>query len=105
HASDATVESMCLRAVVRGNGCAAIFADVATVVGGEDNRQRRVDVSLADVLTIDVERRLATLAQTAAGVGELHAHLMLARGDRRGPLDKEVLKAPPIVAILELAVL
>src|SRR4029453_13227396 len=105
HAFDATVESVSLRAVVRGDRGAAVLADVAAVVGGKDDRQRCADVSLADVLTIDVERRLAALAQTATGVSELHAHLVRARRDRPRRLDHEVLEPAPVVAILELAVL
>ena len=82
HALDLAVEGVALRAVLRGDRSAGVLADVAAVVGGEDHRQRGADLSLAGLLAVDVERRLAALAQAAAGVGELHAHLVLARRDR-----------------------
>ena len=69
------------------------FASVASIV------------SLADLLAVGVERHLAAFAQAAAGVGELHAHLMLAGWNRRGRFDHEVLEATPVVAVLELAAL
>ena len=50
-------------------------------------------VPFADLLAVDVQGHLAALAQAAAGVGELHAHLVLARGDRARGLDVEVLHA------------
>ena len=61
--------------------------------------------ALADLLAVDVERHRAALAEAAAGVGELHAHLVLARGQRAGRLDVEVLHAEQVVAVLELAAL
>ena len=55
--------------------------NVATIVGGKDKRQGRADIALADSLAIDVERRLATLAETTPSIGELHTHLVIASGD------------------------
>ena len=91
--------------VLRRDRRAAVLADIAAVVGGEDHRQRGVDLPLAGLLAVDEERRLAALAQAAAGVGELHAHLVLAGRDRLLGPDDEVLQAAPVVAVLELAVL
>ena len=102
---DLAVEAVVARLVLRRHRSAAVFAHVAAIVGREDHRQRGANLPLADLLAVNKQRRLAALAQAAAGIGELHAHLALAR--RNGLLgpDDEVLHAAPVIAVPELAVL
>ncbi len=82
HALDLAVEVVAHRAVVRRNRRARILTDIRAVIGGEDRRQRRLDVPLAYLLAVGVKRHLATLAETAASIGELHADLVLACRER-----------------------
>src|ERR1700746_479465 len=92
-------------AVVLGHGGAAVLADVAAVVGGEDHRLGHWDDPFADLLAVDVERHVSALTEAAAGVGKLHADLVLAR--RQCPRGFNIKVIPPrhVVAIFELAVL
>jgi hypothetical protein len=55
------VERVAARTVVWGNGSAAILADIAAVIGGEDHRLSHGYGALADLLAVDNERRLAAL--------------------------------------------
>src|SRR5258708_21703188 len=96
---------MAARAVVLGDRGAAVLADVAAVVGGEDHRLRHWDGSFADLLAVDIERHLSALAEAAAGVGKLHAYLVLPRRQRTRGFNVEVIHSRHVIAILELAVL
>ena len=78
-------------------------ADVAGLVGGEGHRLGLLDPALADGLAVVVQRDVAALGQTAAVVGELHPHLVLARGNRLVGGDEVVLDAEEVVAVLQLA--
>jgi hypothetical protein len=51
------------------------------------------DAAFADWLAIDIERRGAALAETAAVVGELHPHLVAAGRQLPGRCHVEVLEA------------
>src|SRR6516164_10683723 len=104
HPFDSSVECIAPRAVVRGDWGAAILADVAAVVSGEDHRLRHGNGPLADLLAINIERHLAALAKTAASIGKLHAHLVLACRERLCRFDEEVVHSRHIVAVFELAV-
>src|SRR6185437_16254849 len=104
-ALDSAVEGVAARAVVRGNGGAAILADVAAVVGGEDHRLSHRDGAFADLLAVDKERDLAALAEAPAGVGEFHANLALAGGQRARSFHIVVVHSGDVVAVLELAAL
>src|SRR6266446_4163060 len=105
HPLDCSVKSIAARAVVRGHGGAAVLADVAAVVGGEDHRLRHWDCSFTDLLAVDIKSDLSALAETAAGVGKLHAYLVLACRQRPRGFHVEVIHPRHVVAILELAVL
>ena len=91
--------------VVRRDGRPGVLPDVATVIGGKDHRQRHGDVSIPDLFAVRVKGHLPALAEPAPGIGELHAHLMLARGQGAIRFDEEVLHAAEIIAVLELAAL
>jgi hypothetical protein len=52
HALYTTIECITSRAVVWGDWRTVIHADVAGVIGGEDNGCRRRDCALANFLTI-----------------------------------------------------
>ena len=82
-----------------------MLADIAAVVSGEDHRLRHRNGPLADLLAINIERHLAALAKTAASIGKLHAHLVLARWQRLRRLDEEVVHSRHIIAVFEPAVL
>src|SRR5690606_10652429 len=105
HALDLAVKGVAGRTIVGRNGRARVLADVETVIGREDGGQCRLDDAFTDLGSIDVEGHLAALAWAAAVVGEFHAHLVVARRNRRGSLDDEVLEPAPVVAIPELALL
>src|SRR6202023_2405289 len=100
-----SVESIAARAVVLRHGGAAVLADVAAVVGGEDHRLRHWDGPFADLLAVDIERDLSALAETAAGIGKLHAYLVLARRQCPRGFDVEVIHPRHVVAVFEFAVL
>src|SRR5208282_3837427 len=104
HPLDFSVECIPSRAVVRGDRGAAVLPDIAAVVGGEDHRLRHGNGPLADLLAINIERHLAALAKTAASVGKLHAHLVLARRQRLLGFDEEVVHSRHVIAVFELAV-
>ena len=77
-----------LGAVVVADRGGAVAADVGGLVGREQHRHGRVDPALTDLGAVDVEGDGAALAQPAAVVGELDAHLVLAGRDglrRRRP--------------------
>ena len=80
HALDTTIEGIAAWAVVRRDRGSAVLADVTAVISGEDHRKRHGNVPFADLLAVNVQRRPAALAQAAAGIGELHAHLVLTGG-------------------------
>src|SRR5258708_22266655 len=105
HPFDTSVESVATRAVVRGDGGAAVLAGVAAVVGGEDHRLRHWDGSFADLLAVDIERHLSALAEATAGIGKLHAYLTIARRQRPRGFHVEKIHSRHVVAVLELAVL
>ena len=71
--------------VVGGDQCALLGADVAGVVGGEDHCGGGVDVSLAGLGAVDVQRDGAALAEAAAVVAELHPHLVVPAGSPGPP--------------------
>src|SRR3954454_4228824 len=73
--------------VVRGDRGAELVAHVTGLVGAEQERLGALDVALADRDAVDVQRHVAALADAATVVGELHAHLVLAGGDRLRGLD------------------
>ena len=102
-ALDPAVESVAARAVIRGDGRAAVLADIAAVVGGEDHRLSHRNSPFADLLAVDKERHLAALAEAAAGVGEFHADLVLANGERARGFNIVVVHSGDVVAVLELA--
>ena len=79
---DSAVEPVATRPVVWGNGSAGVLADIAAVIGGEDHCLSYRYGALADFFAIDKERRLASLAEAPASVGEFHANLMVAGGQR-----------------------
>jgi len=56
----------------------------SAIISGEDERLRHRNGSFADLLAVDIERNLSALAETAAGIGKLLAHLVLARRQRPG---------------------
>src|SRR6266404_4064250 len=105
HPLDCSVKSIAARAVVLGHGGAAVLSDVAAVIGGEDHRLRHWDCSFADLLAVDIKSDLSALAETAAGVGKLHAHLVFARGQRLRGFHVEKIHSRHVIAVLELAVL
>src|SRR5271165_4948701 len=102
---DAAVESVATWAVVRRDRGTRILSDVATVVAGEYHRQCHADVPFANFLAVNVEDYLAALAEATASVRELHAELVISRGQRAFGLDVEVPDTPQIVAVLQLAAL
>src|SRR5215469_1532078 len=79
HTFNGAVETIAPRTVVLRDRRAAVLADIAAVVGGEDHSLRHRDGTFADLLAVDIKRHLSSLAEAAAGIGKLHAHLMLAR--------------------------
>src|SRR5215469_12070267 len=80
------VELIAAGTIVGRNRRARVDADIATVIGGEDHRLCHRDLAFADLCAINEERYFPALTQSAAGVGELHAHLALARRDWTGRL-------------------
>ena len=79
-ALNSAVESVAARAVIWGNGGAAILADVAAIVGREDHGLSHWNGAFADLLAVDKERHLPALAEAAARIRKFHANLMLADG-------------------------
>jgi hypothetical protein len=104
HPLDVAVEAVADRAVVRGHRGARILTDIAAIIGGEDHRLRHGDVAFAGRFSVHKQGHLAALAEAAAGVSELHAHLVLAREERARGLDEVVVHASHVVAVFELAV-
>src|SRR5262249_25211718 len=98
HTFHRAVEGVAQRAVVRGNRGAAVLTNIAAVVGGENHCQGRVDVAFADLLAVDVERSLAAFSQAAPGLGELHAYLIIPRGNALGGLHHALLETAPVIA-------
>ena len=80
--SDPTVERIPSSTVVRRDRRAGIIADIAAIIGGEDHRGCGRYLSLTDLLAIDIERCRPALPKTSAGIGKLHADLMLTGRDR-----------------------
>src|SRR5215468_12052078 len=91
HALYRAVERIAARAVVLGDGRTAVLADIAAIVGGEDKRLGHRDRAFADFLAVDIKRHLAALAEAAAGIGKLHAYLVLARRQCPRRLDVVVI--------------
>src|SRR4051794_1355548 len=65
-------------AVVLGDGCSGVAADVEGLVHGEEELVGALDAAPPDGLAVDVEGDGAALADAAAVVGELHPRLMTA---------------------------
>src|ERR1700674_2155630 len=105
HSLHRPVKSIAARAVVLRDGGAAVLADVAAVVGGKDHCLRHRDSPFADLLAVDIERHLSALAETAAGVGKLHAYLVLARRQHPRRFNIEMMHPGHVVAVFELAFL
>src|SRR6185369_5852635 len=97
--------SALLRGVVVADGRGRVRTDVARLVGREDQRNRSFDAALAGLGAVDEERDRAALAEAAAVVVELHAHLMGAGRNRGVALDVELSKAEKVVGVLRPAVL
>ena len=53
-----------------------------TDVAGQNNCLRHRDGSFANLLAANIERDQTALAETAAGIGELHTYLMFPAGQR-----------------------
>src|SRR5256885_2413493 len=87
---DVAVELVSARPVVRRNWRPAVHADITTVISRENHRHRHGDFPFPDLLAVRVQSYRAALGQTAAGVGKLHAHLVLARGQRARGLGVEL---------------
>src|SRR6478736_1036472 len=102
---DGPGEAAALRGVVVTDRRGRVRADVARLIGREDHRDGGLDAALAGLRAVEVEGDGAALAEAAAVVGELHAHLMGAGWDRPTALDGEVLDAEQVVGVLGLAVL
>src|SRR5690242_15342139 len=105
HSLDLAVEGVVPGAVVGRHRSPRVLANIAPVASLEDNRQRGADLSFADLFAVQVQRCLASLAESAASIGELHPVLMFSGRERIGRLDEKALEAPPVIAVLELAVL
>ena len=71
--------------VVVADGSGAVATEVQRLVRGEEHRHGVLDAALTDLVAVEVERDVAALGQAAAVVGELHADLVLAGGDRVAP--------------------
>src|SRR5690348_17557013 len=84
---DAAVELGISGSVVVADAGAQVGADIGLVVRGEDHRLGPLDPSPAGLLAVDVERDGATLAETAAVIGELHPDLVLPGRDRAVAFD------------------
>ena len=62
--------------VVGCDGGARLLTDVSRLVGGEDHGMRGLHTAGADSRAVVEEGDVAALGQSAAVVGELHAHLV-----------------------------
>jgi hypothetical protein len=99
------VNSLLRGPVVLRHHRAALHADVAGVVGGEDHRRGSGHPALADPVAVQEQRDVAALAEPAAVIGELHPHLMLPGRYHPVALDVEALHAEQVVAVPGLPVL
>src|SRR5262245_40606770 len=97
HPLNSSVESVAARAVVWRHRRAAVLSDVAAVVGGENHRLRHWDSPFAGLLAVDKEGHSTALAEAAASVGKLHAHLVFAYWKRLHGLNVEVLHTCHII--------
>jgi hypothetical protein len=104
---DLAGELAALYVALGSDGGPGFAADVESLVSREDERLGPLDATLAYLLAVVVERHVATLGQSAAVVGELGAHLVLARrhglvGLRREGLDTEQVVGEPQLAVLRV---
>ena len=87
-------------AVVVADRRGAVGADVGGLVGREDHRHGHLDPARRRPLSPSTKSvDVAALAESAAVVGELHPHLVLARRDRLVAVDLEPLEAEEVVAV------
>ena len=100
YALDLSVERVAERTIVGRDGRAAVFADITTVVGREDGRERCTDTPFADVLAVDEQGHIAALAQAAPVVCEFHPHLVRALRNRRGALDEVAREAAMVITFV-----
>ena len=105
HPTDAAGEPAVPRPVVVAHRCRGVAPDVGGLVGREEHRNRGLHAPVARGLAVHEERHGAALPEPASVVGELHPHLVLARGDGLLAVHLEQLQAEEVVAIGELPVL
>src|SRR4029079_7039175 len=87
---DGALEAALLRGVVVADGRGRVRTDVARLVGREDHRNRDFDAALAGPGGLGEDTDRAALAEAAAVVVELHAHLMGGGRNRGVALDVEL---------------
>ena len=89
-------------AIVVGDRRAELVAEIEALVAGERHRRGPLDAAFADRYAVDVQGDVSALAEPAAVVGELHAHLMGARRDGLRAVDVGLLEPEEVVAELRL---
>src|SRR6476469_665684 len=94
---DLAGESAGFGGVVGADGCAGFVADVGGFVAGEDHWLGGGDAAGADGVAVVVEGDVAAFGEAAAVVGELHADLVGAGGDRFGGFGGELLDPEHVV--------
>src|ERR1039458_9136273 len=102
---DLPVELRAGTRIVVTNRCAAVATNVCLVVQGKEHRGAWLDAPLAGLPAVDVEGDIATLAQAASIVGELHPNLVLARRNRLFAFDLRTLDAEEVVVVGWAAIL
>src|SRR5262245_17506084 len=101
HPVDAAGEPALPHGVVVAHGRGRVLAEVGRLVAGEDQRHGGRDRALADLLAVDVQPHGGALPEPAAGVVELHAHLVGPARHASAALDGEALQAEEVVAVLQ----
>src|SRR5688572_23921041 len=99
-----TVESTGLRGIILGYRRAALVADVARFIGGEDHRLCRCNAATTNRFSIQEEGDISSFAESTAVIGKFHPYLVFARGKRRNGFGVESLESIQVVTVLESAV-
>ena len=83
------VNSLSPVGVVVADAGAGVAADVGGLVTGEDHGDGGVEPTLADLVAVDVEGDGRAFGETAAVVGELHTHLVIAGSQHAVAFDDD----------------
>src|SRR5215469_4048571 len=89
HSLDRAIELVSTRTVIQRDRRAGIHANIAAVISGEDHSLRHRYFAFSGFLAVYEHGHFAAFTQTATGVGELHAYLVFAVGQRTGSLGVE----------------